>query len=236
MDSSEETWATDPSSDCREVASGSSGWAQEGRGGSGGDDVQNYSDEGWAVGEDSGDDCLWEDVNPERRRGIGFYRRGWRAPLYDGAGITVGEAVFTFLSKKVEDCEGDTACDKTYRLLHEVLLPKQNLFPPSLYMLRRLAGVEDLDNYERHVCPEDHYVWEYVPRVSWEQHYEDECPVCRGAGRSTPRFKRLSGGKRAPAKVGSRDSIKIVRCCGGHRHGFMWLRVGGGIGGNPASA
>lgn len=201
MESDEDGWVSDPSSGVAGADSGSTGWGSgEGRSEAGEEAVWEGSEEDFEDEDDGADEC-WTD-NCVGRRGVQYYKRRWRLPIYQGADMTVGEAVFTYLSKKVEDCEGDTASDRAYRLLHDVVLPKPNLFPPSLYVLRKLAGVEDLDSYELHVCREDHYVWDHVPRREWEGHKDDECPVCEVQGRSSKRFRVLPGNRLQPTKVG----------------------------------
>lgn len=192
-------WATDSSSGAGN--SGSSGW-----GGQSGTTVEprwepSDGDTTSSARESDDEENFWHEEPGAGRRSVEYYKRRWGRPLYEGAGITVGEAVFTYLCKKVEDCEGDTASDKAYRLLHEVILPKPNLFPPSLHILRRLAGVEEIDKYERHVYEENHYVWEHARRECWSQHKDDECPICRAEGRTSKRFKVLPGGKLVPSKV-----------------------------------
>ncbi len=206
MSSDEEGWRTDLSSDGVGGSDRTSGGSLQGEGsvGGGGEglyEVDSGSEEENFSDEEYYEEVRWGSAGSVGRKDVDYYRRRWGWPLYAGAGVTLGETVYTYLQKKVDDCEGDTSCDKGYRLLHEVILPKPNLFPPSLYLIRRLAGVEDLDQYEYHVCVEDHYVWERIDKHRWVDHYEDKCPKCAASGVDTFRFKKLTGGRSVPAKV-----------------------------------
>ena len=69
------------------------------------------------------------------------------------------------------------------RAVKDVLLPEDNLFPPSLHICEGLAGVEALDKYTYHVCSCGKHVYNHVPKESWHLHYGDSCPVC-----NSPRF------------------------------------------------
>ncbi len=135
------------------------------------------------------------------RQDANFYRHKWECPLYDNAALTVGEAIYAYLKKKVDDCEQDKASDRHYRLLRESVLPQGNLFPPSLYLLRKVAGVESLHDHEYHVCEKDHYRWPKISRGEWPLHRDDVCPVCQTEGVVTRRFKKLRGGQYEPCKV-----------------------------------
>ncbi len=155
------------------------------------------SDEDFRSDTDSDDEAISGDV----RQDANFYRDKWDHPLYDNAGLTVGEAIYAYLKKKVDDCEQDKASDRHYRMLRESILPAGNCFPPSLYLLRKVAGVQNLHDHEYHVCEKEHYRWPKIRRDEWLSHRDDVCPVCQTDGVVTKRFKKLRGGQYEPCKV-----------------------------------
>ncbi len=201
--SSDEQWQTDYSSEGVGESSGESELGRET--GAAGELLQRLR--GWEGSDeddlfsDDEEEVNWDGLSTVGRRDVDYYKRRWGWPLYADANITLGESVYVYLKKKVDDCDGDTSCDKQFRLMHEVLLPQPNLFPPSLYLVRKLAGVEDLDNYEYHVCKEDHYVWGRVSKAEWKEHLEDKCPVCAELGKDSYRFRAVAGGRKVPTKV-----------------------------------
>jgi hypothetical protein len=116
-----------------------------------------------------------------------YYRSKSEEPIYPGARVTVLQACYCLLTHKLSNKFGDVAFDELLRLLHEVFLPEGNLLPPSLYILRKVLGCSNWDEFELHVCSNPNcgaHVWPYLPRAQYEEHKDDACPCC-----ATARFK-----------------------------------------------
>ena len=57
-------------------------------------------------------------------------------------------------------------------------MPRGNLFPPSLHVMRGLLECEEPQKYEQHVCPNDCMRFQYASKCDWEEHQDDSCPEC----------------------------------------------------------
>lgn len=57
-------------------------------------------------------------------------------------------------------------------------LPTGNTYPGSLYLIRKIMDVKDISDYEHHVCVNDDWVWNHLPRKDWKLHANDTCPHC----------------------------------------------------------
>jgi hypothetical protein len=111
--------------------------------------------------------------------------------------ITVIQVVYMFLLLKQQSNMTDTAFDMMCRAIHELLFPAGNLFPPSWYLMKRIAGVDSLDQHEYHICPDcELHIYAQVPRSGWKAHRDDTCPVCASSQHHSPRFKRTTKGTR----------------------------------------
>jgi hypothetical protein len=77
------------------------------------------------------------------------------SPIFEGARITVLQAAFLMLSLKREGHIRDNVFDMMCRVIHEVLLPDGNLFPRSLYLMRRVIGCRTTEEVSVHVCVND---------------------------------------------------------------------------------
>lgn len=94
---------------------------------------------------------------------------------------------------------GYTAIDCVCKLLHSCFLPTGNLFPPSNYLIQKIADVECIDDVEYHMCECLDYIYPQIKRKDWKLHTGDTCLKC-----GTPRFdvRRIGGNVvRTPKKV-----------------------------------
>ena len=100
--------------------------------------------------------------------------------------------------------ESDLGCEFCHHLLNicvcrsDVLLPKGNILPPSLYLAERIVHSRPPDSCAYHACPEDHKVWPHLPRREWALHKDDrcECGAARFVTQTVPGVPCLR-----PAKV-----------------------------------
>jgi hypothetical protein len=76
-------------------------------------------------------------------------------PIFPGAGITVLQAAYLMLSMKREGHIRDNVFDMVCRAISDVLLPSGNLFPRSLYLMRRVIGCRTTEEVSVHVCVND---------------------------------------------------------------------------------
>jgi hypothetical protein len=96
-------------------------------------------------------------------------------PIFEGSKLTVFMAAFLFLMEKREGKIRDGAFDRLCRIIHEVLLPKGNLFPRSLYLMKKVVGCEDIDDYALHVCVNDCTTFPQIPKKDWKNHSHEQC-------------------------------------------------------------
>jgi hypothetical protein len=68
-----------------------------------------------------------------------------------------------------------TAVDKICKVIHELVLPQPNWFPPSLYLMEQIIRVPAADLFEWHACPAEQCCWPPLPRSQWEAHKDDRC-------------------------------------------------------------
>ena len=111
-------------------------------------------------------------------RSAQWYRNHRNGPLYLGCSMTVMRVAFMLLSMKVTFHMQDKVVEALCKLLEFVLLPKDNHMPHSLYHLYKLCGVEPSTMVAHHCCPEDHFIWDFIPKSQWAQHKHDACPKC----------------------------------------------------------
>lgn len=69
-----------------------------------------------------------------------------------------------------------------HRIINQ-LLPATDALPNSLYLVRKLVGVKDLNAYTWHACRNECYSWPPLPAKDWDT-CKDKCPTC-----GEPRFQ-----------------------------------------------
>ena len=129
-----------------------------------------------------------------------WYRERLHDPVYAGAKLTLIQCCYLWLSMKLEGNVRDGQFDREARVMHDVMLPQPNIFPPSFYLFRQIIGCEGVQDFECHSCPKDCHSWGPLPQNQWAAHEHDVCPKC-----SSERFKRVGMGnssKLTPQKVG----------------------------------
>lgn len=98
----------------------------------------------------------------------------------EGWSVTLLEFCQVRLGQKLEGGQRDGHFDRDLRFLSDIA-PPGNLFPPSYYMLKKVLGVSDVAEAERHVCVKLCHSWPYTPNSAYDKH--DACPKCE-----EPRF------------------------------------------------
>ena len=129
-----------------------------------------------------------------------WYRERLHEPVYDGANLTLIECCYLWLSMKLEGNVRDGQFDREARVMHDIMLPQPNIFPPSFYLFRQIIGCESVQDFECHCCPNECQSWAPLPQQQWAEHEQDVCSTC-GSGR----FKHVGIGssiKLTPHKVG----------------------------------
>jgi hypothetical protein len=116
-------------------------------------------------------------------------------PLYPGSRMTLAQACYLAMHEKREGRIRDGVFDRQCRTQHEVLLPRGNTYPGSLYLLRKLIGCEDAHHVSMHMCVNGCQSWEHQPRRLWKHHADDACATCGSA-----RFQRGPNGSLNPLK------------------------------------
>jgi ssDNA-binding Zn-finger/Zn-ribbon topoisomerase 1 len=119
-----------------------------------------------------------------QRRDAKFYLTNLQTPLYPGCKITVIGACYVLANEKVEGRMSDKSVDRMCRYMSDIILPKGNLHPPSLYLLKKCLKVQDADSFEVHVCIKDCHRFPKLRKSQYHNHLDDKCPKCQH-----PRFK-----------------------------------------------
>ena len=138
------------------------------------------------------------------RRTVQWYLNHCHHPLYPSATISVLQACFVIAGIKLEGNMRDGQMDMMLRTIHEALLPKGNIFPPSLYLLSKILGCQDVVEYEWHCCQNGCHAWKPQHRENWNM---EVCPRC-GHDRFCQSTDSSGAITLKPYKVGS-HSTKI---------------------------
>ena len=119
-------------------------------GGSGGDGSGGASSGGDSSGEDEEEPGSETESEPEDsnynqddryKRGSASWRWDHRAqPLWSGCHLTSLQATFLVMEWRRRHKLKTAAMDELFRMLADLLLPPDNLFPPSVYHARKLIG------------------------------------------------------------------------------------------------
>lgn len=164
---------------------------------------------GWTSGEDASSDGLAheEDDVVRPKKGTGrWYRRLRMDSVVQGNPFSVLQTCFWIAQMKYDFRISDAAIDAFCSLIHYLLLPAGNLFPPSYHLVKAVLGVPDGIQCVRHVCQQ---CWRLFPDMQPEQyqhHSGDKCAHC-----SADRFNIGVGGVPTPVRCayyfGNEDSV-----------------------------
>lgn len=153
-------------------------------------------------GQHPSDDSVREPEFTARATTADWYLERAGVPVCKGSPATVIETVFWLMSLKHEKHIGDNAFDSLLKALKYAILPQEdNYCPPSLYICRKILGIQDIEDCEVHVCSNDCHVYkDKISRKDYKAVAEGpDPPCCPDCGET--RFKKLSGGIWVPRKV-----------------------------------
>ena len=99
--------------------------------------------------------------------------------LYAGAQLTVEQMCYLMLSQKQTHRQHDTAFDEQCRLQRDVLLPRPNMMPGSLYLMRkvRFIAMSAVSELAQHACARAE-----LPFAFWYWAWLEACRALRGHG------------------------------------------------------
>lgn len=109
--------------------------------------------------------------------------------VYEGAGQSLRQWIYTRVSEKLEHCMTDSLFEQQLQreYLELVLFQKRQavIIPTSLHLVRRILRVRELWEVEYHVCICESHYWSPMPPKDW--HHPDStlsvgpsyvCPEC----------------------------------------------------------
>ena len=145
----------------------------------------------------------------EGREGtIKWYRTKLDHKLCDGSPTTLEQYCYEQLTIKQNSAAKDDSSDDQLRSFARSM-PQPNCCPPSLYIMRRLVVHDSPHDFEYHVCPNECHVYPFRPRSAWDQHLDDECPICHEL-----RFSGSTSGSPKPQKrfwyLGVRNMLQLL--------------------------
>ena len=113
-----------------------------------------------------------------------FYLQHLNDPVHPGASVSLLQHCYVCMLEKLRAKAHDNYFDRDCRI-HKIGAGdvEGNLHPPSLVMMRKILGTRAAHQCERHVCPCDQHVYEYIEPEDYREHRADVCPKC-----ATPRF------------------------------------------------
>ncbi len=119
---------------------------------------------------------------------VAWYLHNRHRPVFPGSQLSIQQAAYMAMSIKREHAMRDAAFEGMCGMIAHCLLPKGNVFPPTLYLMKRILGAREAAEYERHVCVKECYSWPPLPRAAWPAHAADTCPKC-----GEQRFQQATG-------------------------------------------
>ena len=151
------------------------------------EDISEDGDDFWlgdtdldGIGEGPSDDIMtfrrefvpasfWKELSLRRHppRNATFYQKHSTFPVYEDCSTTLAQMAMKFMVDlvAVKRRTADSLCTSI-----KEALPSPNIFPPSIHLLQKVAGVECAFWYVHHVCPNDCMVWPWLPPRPWHDH------------------------------------------------------------------
>jgi hypothetical protein len=112
-----------------------------------------------------------------KRRTAQWYIDRKGQPLFPGCKLTLFQTCFALLHAKLDHRLTDQYVEEHCQYQSTVVLPDGNLHPPTLHLLKKICGVEDLKKCEKHVCVNDCVRFKDLPQSQWDK--DEKCPVCK---------------------------------------------------------
>lgn len=132
-----------------------------------------------------------------------WYQERCYQPLYPGCQVSLIQAIYVLLTIRQEKMLSDVCFDMMLRFA-SFILPEGHLLPSSLYLLLKIVEVEDISEYEWHLCECGQHTYGKCKPADYHKHIGDRCPVC-----SKPRFKKVAVGKKTTYKP---NAVSILQC------------------------
>lgn len=115
------------------------------------------------------------------KRGTGAWLRSCRAqPIHPGSPVTVLQAAYWLGTMKNENRVTDEVIDRLCGMIHKLLLPPGNLFPPSYHMVKAVLEVESSTACAKHICDKCWSVFPHLEHADYSACSDAECtrPGC----------------------------------------------------------
>lgn len=133
------------------------------------------------------------------KRGTGAWLRSRRSdPITPGCSVTVLQAAYWLGTMKNENRVTDEVIDRMCGMIHKLLLPPGNLFPPSYHMVKAVLEVESSSTCAKHVCDKCWSLFTHMEPIDYSACCDD---VCTKPGCGNRRFNVSDSGVVAPKRT-----------------------------------
>lgn len=144
---------------------------------------------------------------PKKNTGAWFHHHQF-TPITPEHKIRVVDICFWLAQWKSQNRVSNTAMNQLCELIHFLLLPRDNMVPPSYHLLRCALGVPEPEDSVRHVCD---VCWTLYPPLSPEQLKGNKDQVCGVRGCMRTRFRTGSSDQVVPRRrvwyFGERETL-----------------------------
>lgn len=130
---------------------------------------------------------------PPKKKSGAWYRHHLFTAITPEHDVCVLDISYWLAQWKSQHRVGDGAVDELCEMIHHLLLPEDNLVPPSYHLIRCALGVPKADDSVRHVCDS---CWSVFPPLAAGHVPDHKADVCATPGCQKPRF-RLGSSKQA---------------------------------------
>ena len=160
------------------------------------------------------DDSDGTDEGGGLKRGTArWYRQKRYHFITEGSTVTVLKAAYWVALMKSQLRVTDIVIDTVCAMIHYLLLPAGNMFPPSYHLVRSVLGVPHSSTVTRHVCDKCWSLFPDLDPLEWAAHANE---VCETPGCNNDRFEVPTSGppkaKRNVYYFGDRASIVDLIC------------------------
>jgi len=141
-----------------------------------------------------------EEPEAKKKAAIGtgqWYFDNQDMEVWEGSTVRILDVCLWMGGIKSDFRLSDAAVDAICLMIHWLLLPKNNKFPPSYHLIRAALGVPATVSCVRHVCDG---CWNLFPVIHPTQHVDYKDQKCSTAGCQKPRFLAETGGKPVPRR------------------------------------
>lgn len=133
-----------------------------------------------------------EAIKVPKEKTAEWYRFHHHTPITPSHDKTVLDVCFWLARLKHEFRVSDAAIDAICGMIHFLILPRDNMVPPSYHLVRGALGVPDSKQYVQHVCDQ---CWMLFPRLTPDQYRHNRGQRCANRGCGNRRFHKTFGKK-----------------------------------------